>query len=72
MTRYFVVNDEYEIAWGHDHVDGFFLQITDLEDNSLVVDKDWKHDRLMPRDIADIAAEYGADENDILYTLRAD
>lgn len=65
MSRTTIHNLHYELAYGHDHVFGFFIQVFDMfrqtdDDPGLVVDLDGENG-LTPEKMVEIAKEYGFD-----------
>jgi len=63
MSRQTVHNAGYEIAYGHDHVFGFFIQVFDRrkwndDDVRLVLDLDQMRHNLTPSKMVEVALDY--------------
>jgi len=63
MSRHTQYNQDYEMAYGEDHMFGLFIQVfenahSDEDDEGLIVDLDGK-DKLTPEKLVEVADEYG-------------
>lgn len=64
MSRHIQNNATYEIAYGHDHIVGLFVQVftnerTSEDDDGLIIDLDQTKDGLTGERMVEIAEEYG-------------